>query len=90
MHPAENANAPVTSQGECNDKLEGNASKSETSFDYKRAFLELKISTELAYALHAGTPEGVAAATGARLIRLLRERGITAARLEFSTVREAA
>jgi hypothetical protein len=92
----ENANAPVTlryedvtDRGACCNRLEGNASKSETSLDYKRGFLEVKASTLLSYALHADTPLGAALVSGSQLIFILRQNGITADHLEFSIAREA-
>jgi len=46
------------------------------SFNAKTAFADLKAKTLLVFALDANTPEGIAAATGAQLIRLLRADGI--------------
>lgn len=79
----------VTGRGVCCNKLEGNASRSEASVDYKLGFLEVKAATLLSYALNADVPEGVATATGAQLVLLLRKNGITKDRLTFSIAREA-
>ena len=77
MKFARNANAPAMDQGECS-KLEGDAGKPETSLDYKRGFVGVKAAVLLAHALSPDTPEGIAAATGAQLIRLWRQNGVTA------------
>jgi hypothetical protein len=83
MNPAGNVLAKGLNQGE-HDKLEGTASKSETSFDYKRRFLEVKAATLLSYALHADTPLGAALVSGSQLIFTLRENGIRSAKLTLS------
>jgi hypothetical protein len=50
-------------------------------------FLDLKATTLLSHALHVETPPAVAAASGAQLVLLLRENGITADQLMFAIVR---
>jgi hypothetical protein len=86
MRYPRNANTPRRrTGGECDNKLEdSNESRSESSGDFKADFAGVKIATLLAYGLHPDTPEGVAAATGAQLLLLLRRTGIRADRLEFS------
>ena len=87
-HP-KNANAPaIEGRGECG-KLEGNSSRSETSLDYKRRFVGLKVQRFLAHALSRDTPEAIALANGAQIVLMLRSAGITEVRLDFPTVREA-
>jgi hypothetical protein len=54
----------------------------------KRGDLEAKASTFLRYALRADTPLGVALASGARLVLILRQSGITPEQLTFSIARE--
>jgi len=44
---------------------------------FKESFADLKARTLLAHALSPDTPEGMAAATGAQLVRLWRSYGIT-------------
>jgi len=77
-----NANAPAANRGEC-DKFEDDKSKPESLANRKELFLRLKTAPRLAHALHADTPLGAALISGSQLVFILRQAGITEARLEF-------
>jgi hypothetical protein len=78
MDTNRDAHAAVMDRGVSNESKTNNADHSQFNDPIKQSFADLRTRTLLAHALSRDTSEGTAAATGAQLILLWRQRGITA------------
>ncbi len=78
MNASRDAHATVMDRDASNESKTNSEDHSQFNDTIKQSFAVLKARTLLAVALSPDTPEGIAAATGAQLIRLWRESGITA------------